>query len=233
MKFFYVAATLILVSILNLQAVQSIQNYEDDSILEEQSSKKVARVKRTLDIDYPKILTGLLSPATISNQFTDILLFQTIIAVGWVTGGILYQLAKQVDFGEETNSRVEQMGFWFETDKFPASMGINIRNQIFGFFLGRVIYDIITDPVGTREEFESITWTELRNRMLSNKYLATWLGRFVFQFFLVIMGIAVLYGISSMQNTLFESSKVSTQFRSLDDLNNSVQTSLLKDYAWK
>ena len=51
------------------------------------SCKNVARVKRTLDIDYPKILNGLLSPATISNQFTDILLFQTLIAVGWVTAG--------------------------------------------------------------------------------------------------------------------------------------------------
>ena len=51
------------------------------------SCKNVERVKRTLDIDYPKILNGLLSPAKISNQFTDILLFQSLIAVGWVTAG--------------------------------------------------------------------------------------------------------------------------------------------------
>ena len=75
-----------------------------------------------------------------------------------------------------------------QTKCCPASEGINIRNQIFGFFLGRVLYDFITDPEGTREEIAGITWTELRNRMLSNDYLLTWTGRFVFQFLLVMTG---------------------------------------------
>ena len=109
-------------------------------------------------------------------------------------------------------------------------MGINIRNQIFGFFLGRVLYDIITDPQGTKEEFEDISWTELRNRMLSNDYLATWLGRFTFQYFLVVAGIAVLYGISATQRTLFIDKIQQRQLTNLDDLNDFVLSSLLKEY---
>ena len=88
-----------------------------------------------------------------------------------------------LNLSPETRSSVEQLGFWFAPNKYPSSMGINLRNTMFGFFLGRVMFNYITDPTGTMEEFKSITWTELRDRMLSNNYLATWLGRFVFQFF--------------------------------------------------
>ena len=70
--------------------------------------------------------------------------------------------------------------------------------------------------------------------MLSNNYLLTWTGRFVFQFLLVMTGIAVLYGISTTQKTLFTqrtflSNQIQqVEFQSLDDLNNSVQASLIK-----
>ena len=68
--------------------MQSSSTCANGSTLKEGSCESVKRVKRTLDIDYPMILKGLLGPATISNHFTDILLFQTIIAVGWVTAGM-------------------------------------------------------------------------------------------------------------------------------------------------
>ena len=146
--------------------------------------------------------------------------------------GVVYQLLLQVDFDTDTRRQIEGLGFWFDTDAFPASMGINIRNTIFGFFLGRVLFDIIIDPVATREELESITFTELGNRMLSNDYLATWLGRFTFQYLLVVSGIAILYGISAAQGTLFEEDRIQqVEFRKLDDLNDSVQASLLKDFV--
>ena len=82
-------------------------------------------------------------------------------------------------------------------------MGINLRNTMFGFFLGRVMFNYITDPTGTMEELNSITWTELRDRMLSNNYLATWLGRFVFQFFLDVTGITDLFAIGNAEGTLY------------------------------
>ena len=146
--------------------------------------------------------------------------------------GVVYQLLLQVDFDTDTRRQIEGLGFWFDTDSFPASMGINIRNTIFGFFLGRVLFDIIIDPVATREELESITFTELGNRMLSNDYLAIWLGRFTFQYLLVVSGIAILYGISAAQGTLFEEDRIQqVEFRKLDDLNDSVQASLLKDFV--
>lgn len=127
-----------------------------------------------------------------------------------------------------TRETVEHLGFWFAPDKFPVSMGINIRNQIFGFFIGRVGYNIITDPAGTAEEFKDISWDELRNRMLSSNYLTTWLGRFIFQFFCVITGIAVLYSIGASENVLFARSYDNRS--PLDDLNDSVQASLLQNF---
>ena len=143
----------------------------------------------------------------------------------------VYQILINLPLSAEAKKEVEQLGFWFKPNAALASEGINIRNQIFGFFLGRVLYDFITDPEGTREEIQGITWTELRNRMLSNDYLLTWTGRFVFQFLLVMTGIAVLYGFSNSQEKLFEEDKISqVEFRKLEDLNDSVQASLLKDF---
>ena len=107
-------------------------------------------------------------------------------------------------------------------------MGINIRNQIFGFFLGRVGFNWITDPNGTAEEFRDISWDELRNRMLSSNYLTTWAGRFIFQFFCVMIGIAVMYSIGASENTLFSRSYDTRS--PLDDLNDSVQASLLQNF---
>ena len=133
-----------------------------------------------------------------------------------------------LNLSPETRSSVEQLGFWFAPNKYPSSMGINLRNTMFGFFLGRVMFNYITDPTGTMEELKSITWTELRDRMLSNNYLATWLGRFVFQFFLVVTGITVLFAIGNAEGTLY--SRNFENSSPLDDLNSSVQTSLLKNY---
>merc|ERR1712223_2347933 len=120
-------------------------------------------VKRSLearnDLDLQAVLMGLLSPATISNHFTDIVLFQTIIAIGWFTGLAVYQLLINLNLSPDVRERVEQLGFWFEPDNALASEGINIRNTIFGFFLGRVIFDFIIDPRGTAEEIRGITWT--------------------------------------------------------------------------
>ena len=50
-------------------------------------------VKRSVG-PYPiqDILFGLFSPEKISNQFTDVILFQTIIAVGWIVAGTFYIL---------------------------------------------------------------------------------------------------------------------------------------------
>ena len=141
-----------------------------------------------------------------------------------------YQILINLPLSAEAKKEVEQLGFWFKPNAALASEGINIRNQIFGFFLGRVLYDFITDPEGTREEIAGITWTELRNRMLSNDYLATWLGRFTFQYFLVVAGIAVLYGISATQRTLFIDKIQQRQLTNLDDLNDFVLSSLLKEY---
>jgi len=230
-KKFYIAATIASASLLNISPVQSTEKCsvaEDGSC---QALNNLDVVKRSVvgpPIPIQDILFGLFSPSKISNQFTDVILFQTIIAVGWIVAGTIYQLTLALNLSPETRSSVEQLGFWFAPNKYPSSMGINLRNTMFGFFLGRVMFNYITDPTGTMEELNSITWTELRDRMLSNNYLATWLGRFVFQFFLVVTGITVLFAIGNAEGTLYSRNFETSS--PLDDLNNSVQASLLKNY---
>ena len=110
-------------------------------------------------------------------------------------------------------------------------MGINIRGSIFGFWLGRVAYNYITNPHRTTEEFKSITISEIRDRMLSSDYLTTWAGRFIFQFFCVMVGITILYSIGASENTLFSRSFVNSS--PLDDLNDLVQSSISENFVWK
>ena len=109
-------------------------------------------------------------------------------------------------------------------------MGINIRGSIFGFWLGRVAYNYITNPHRTTEEFKSITISEIRDRMLSSDYLTTWAGRFIFQFFCVMVGITILYSIGASENTLFSRSFVNSS--PLDDLNDLVQSSISENFVW-
>ena len=147
----------------------------------------------------------------------------------------IYQILVNLPLSSAAKKEVKDLGFWFKPDNVLASEGINIRGTIFSFFLGRVLYNVITDPQGTREELQSITYEELRNRVLSNDYLLTWAGRFTFQFLLVMSGIAVLYTISRSDNFLFGPSNnwANVSFRKkrgLDDLNDSVQASLLKKF---
>jgi len=234
-KKFYVAASLASASLLS--TVQSTSKCADGTLMEDGGCHEVVKRQASNNLDLPNVLSGLLSPGTISNHFTDILLFQSVIAIGWVTALAVYQILINLNLSPESKKRVEEWGFWFSPDNVATSEGINIRNTIFGFFLGRVMFNVITDPQGTRDELNSITWTELRNRMLSNDYLLTWTGRFAFQFLLVMTGISVLYSISVSNNYLFGPSNTwqNVSFRKfasqgLDDLNDSVQAGLSKNY---
>ena len=65
-------------------------------------------------------------------------------------------------------------------------MGINLRGALFGFFIGRVGFNLLTSPAETTAELKSITYEEHRNRWLSSDYIATWFGRFTFQYFCLI-----------------------------------------------
>ena len=120
---------------------------------------------------------------------------------------------------------MEKLGFWFGPEQFSTSLGINIRGAIFGFFIGRIGYNIITNPVDTAEEFKSITFEELRNRWLSSDYITTWMGRFSYQYFCLMIGLAILYWIGASENKLF------TKVRSLDDLNFSVQAGISQNFV--
>ena len=82
-------------SLLNISPVQSTEKCsvaEDGSC---QAMNNLDVVKRSVvgpPIPIQDILFGLFSPSKISNQFTDVILFQTIIAVGWIVAGTFYIL---------------------------------------------------------------------------------------------------------------------------------------------
>ena len=73
--------------------MQSAPKCANGLLLEDGSCQEGEVVKRSIqaapqarnDVNVQGVLDGLLSPATISNHFTDILLFQSILAIGWFT----------------------------------------------------------------------------------------------------------------------------------------------------
>ena len=139
--------------------------------------------------------------------------------------GAIYQILLSLPWGSDTRRSVEKLGFWFAPEKFPVSMGINIRNTIFGFG-GRVLFNYLTNPARTETEIRTTTSEELWDRMTSANYLATWTGRIVWQALSALSGIAILYAIGASRDSLYGRSF--TYNSPLDDLNNSVQNSLFQ-----
>ena len=78
--------------------------------------------------------------------------------------GTVYQLITALPLSAGTRSTVEQFGYWFGPDKYPVSLGINLRGMIFGFFIGRIGFNLLTSPAETTAELQSITYEEHRNR---------------------------------------------------------------------
>ena len=86
LRYLYFAASL-------LTTVQSVSKCANGEISENGACQEDKVLKRSIaearnDVDLPKVIMGLLSPATISNHFTDIVLFQSIIAIGWFTASM-------------------------------------------------------------------------------------------------------------------------------------------------
>ena len=139
--------------------------------------------------------------------------------------GAIYQILLSLPWGSDTRRSVEKLGFWFAPEKFPVSMGINIRNTIFGFG-GRVLFNYLTNPARTETEIRTTTSEELWDRMTSANYLATWTGRIVWQALSALSGIAILYAIGASRDSLYGRSFSNNS--PLDDLNNSVQDSIFQ-----
>ena len=88
-----------LVSLLNIAPVKSTRKcsvVENGSCL---ALNNVEVMKRALG-PYPvqDIFDGLLAPEGISNHMTDILLFNTILALGWIFGGKKKLLVKKYNY---------------------------------------------------------------------------------------------------------------------------------------
>ena len=132
----------------------------------------------------------------ISNHLTGVLTFQSIMALGWLIGGTIYQGILTLDLSEDVRGMVQHLGFLFAPENLAVNLGRNLRNAFFGFS-GRILFDFGTDPSGTLLEFSSIRLEEIKNRMMNLDWLKLWLGRFLFQTLCLTLGIAILYYFST------------------------------------
>ena len=145
--------------------------------------------------------------------------------------GTTYQTILALNISPGTRSAVEQLDFLFAPNNYPKSAGINIRNTIFGFG-GRVLYNLVTDPQGTSEEFRDVSFDEIRTRLLSTDYLVLWAGRIVFQATCLITGISILYIIGRNENgQSFRSFTPEERASHINEIDEIVQASLFSSFV--
>ena len=96
------------------------------------------------------------------------------------------------DLSSETRSTIEQLGFLFEPENAAVSGGRLLRNGFFAW-TGRAIYNFITDPTVTMQEISNISYDDQLKRLTDSNWLTTFLGRFIFQAFCLIVGITILF----------------------------------------
>ena len=96
------------------------------------------------------------------------------------------------DLSLETRSTIEQLGFLFEPENAAVSGGRLLRNGFFAW-IGRAFYNFITDPTVTMQEISNISYDDQLKRLTDSNWLTTFLGRFIFQAFCLIVGITILF----------------------------------------
>ena len=142
-----------------------------------------------------------------------------------IFSGTTYKFLLDSNLSAETKESIETLDFLFAPNNYPKSAGINIRNTIFGFG-GRVLFNLVTDPQGTSNEFRDVTFDEIRTRLLSTDYLVLWLGRILFQAFCLVTGITILFIIGRSENGQTLRS-FDTREADIDEIDRIVQQSLM------
>ena len=59
-----------------------------------------------------------------------------------------YRSVLQMELDEPTRKTIEQMDFLFEPHNAAISLSRNVRNGFFAL-LGRIVFNLVTDPLGT------------------------------------------------------------------------------------
>jgi len=161
-----------------------------------------------LEIDLEKVRQQVISPGSIKNHLTSAWGFSTIIASGYATGALIYQGVLSLNLSAGTRSTIEDFGVLFEPQKAAVSAGRIVRNAYFAWF-GRVVFNLLTNPVTTMQELTKLSSEEQLERATSSNFLTTFLGRFLIEAVFITVGITILFsfgdGISAktIENILF------------------------------
>ena len=107
-----------------------------------------------------------------------------------------YRSLLQMDLDEATQKTIEQMDFLFEPHNAAISLSRNLRDGFFAF-LGRIIFNLITDPSRTYEEWGTLTYQSLYDEATDNDRLTLFAGRFAYQTMSLITGIAAIHFIAN------------------------------------
>lgn len=153
--------------------------------------------KRSIvSIDYETVRKEVIDASSISTQLINTIQWQTIQALGWSLGAVGYRSLLQMDLDEPTQKTIERMDFLFEPHNAAISLSRNLRNGFFAL-LGRIIFNLVTDPSGTYEEWGTLTYQSLYDEATDNDRLTLFAGRFAYQTMSLITGIAAIHFISN------------------------------------
>ena len=72
---------------------------------------------------------------------------------------LIYQGVLSLNLSPGTRSTVEDFGFLFEPQKAAVSAGRIVRNAYFAWF-GRVVFNLLTNPVTTMQELTKLRLLE-------------------------------------------------------------------------
>ena len=107
-----------------------------------------------------------------------------------------YRSVLQMELDEPTRKTIEQIDFLFEPHNAAISLSRNVRNGFFAL-LGRIVFNLVTDPLGTYEEWGTLTFQSLWDEATNNDRLTLFVGRFAYQTLSLVTGIAAIHFIAN------------------------------------
>ena len=137
------------------------------------------------------------------------------------SGTIYNFVLNSFDMTTQTREMVTQ---YFDILYAPTNVVKNIfgivRAMIFSFG-GRIMVNVISDPSGAAEEFRSISFEEIQDRITSVGYQNTWFVRFYYQTILILLGASVLWiiGDSTREDRLRKRRDTLSQLEGIHPMN--------------
>ena len=112
-------------------------------------------------------------------------------------GLLYYFLTNYVQMTPETRETISRLDVLFEEQNVATRLAGVIRGFMFNM-PPRVLYNYVTNPVDTAEEFRNVTVKEVVDRTLSDGFRRRFILIFWFQYFSKLVGWSSLYYYSTL-----------------------------------